>query len=228
MFHPNSVRKFPKLGGVTVQAYDALRTFIDSTSTESESLASARAHAGEFSLRIPDSSVGQLLTTLAASAAGEKVQTVAITPAASVVGLYLFDGLSDSGIVTCIDPEVEHQSHAKSTFRDAGYSPSRVRFLPSRPLDVMGRLATEAYHVIYADVPTLDLPAVIKAAWPLIARRGTLVLPDALLDATIADTSRTDRVTVAAREADEFVRSLEDAHVTRLPLGSGLTLVTKR
>lgn len=155
MFHPNSVRKFPKLGGVTVQAYDALRTFIDSTSTESESLASARAHAEEFSLRIPDSSVGQLLTTLAASAAGEKVQTVAITPAASVVGLYLFDGLSDSGIVTCIDPEVEHQSHAKSTFRDAGYSPSRVRFLPSRPLDVMGRLATEAYHVIYADVPTL-------------------------------------------------------------------------
>ncbi|MGO2866019.1 O-methyltransferase [Corynebacterium casei] len=213
---------------MTVQAYDALRTFIDSTSTESESLASARAHAEEFSLRIPDSSVGQLLTTLAASAAGEKVQTVAITPAASVVGLYLFDGLSDSGIVTCIDPEVEHQSHAKSTFRDAGYSPSRVRFLPSRPLDVMGRLATEAYHVIYADVPTLDLPVVIKAAWPLIARRGTLVLPDALLDATIADTSRTDRVTVAAREADEFVRSLEDAHVTRLPLGSGLTLVTKR
>ena len=87
MFHPNSVRKFPKLGGVTVQAYDALRNFIDSTSAESESLASARAHAEEFSLRIPDSSVGQLLTTLAASAAGEKVQTVAITPAASVVGL---------------------------------------------------------------------------------------------------------------------------------------------
>ena len=227
MFHPNCVQFFPKLVAVTVQAYDALRNYIDSTSTESDALASARAHAEEFSLRSPDSFVGQLLTTLAASAAGEKIQTIAITPAASVVGLYLFDGLPDSGIVTCIDPEVEHQSHAKATFRDARYSPSRVRFLPSRPLDVMGRLATEAYHVIYADVPTLDLPALIKAAWPLIARRGTLVLPDALLDATIADTSRTDRVTIAAREADELVRGIEDAHVTRLPLGSGLTLVTK-
>ena len=213
---------------MTVQAYDALRTYIDSTSYESEALASARAHAEEFSLRTPDPSMGQLLTTLAAAAEGDKVQTIAITPASSVVGLYLFEGLSDSGIVTCIDPEVEHQSHAKSTFRDAGYPPSRVRFLPSHPLDVMSRLATEAYHVIYADVPTLDLPALIKTAWPLIARGGTLVLPDALLDATIADPSRTDRVTVAAREADEYVRSLEDAHVTRLPLGSGLILATKR
>lgn len=228
MFLRADVQIFPKLEGVTVQAYDALRNYIDSTSYESDALASARAHAEEFSLRTPDPSIGQLLTTLAASAEGDKVQTIAITPASSVVGLYLFDGLSNSGIVTCIDPEVEHQSHAKSTFRDAGYSPSRVRFLPSRPLDVMSRLATNAYHVIYADVPTLDLPALVKAAWPLIASRGTLVLPDALLDATIADTSRTDRVTVAAREADEYVRSLDDAHVTRLPLGSGLILVTKR
>lgn len=212
---------------VTVQAYDALRNYIASTSATSEALANAHAHAEEYGLRAPDPSVGQLLTTLAATAAGEKVQTIAISPAASVVGLYLFEGLSDSGIVTCIDPEVEHQSNAKKIFREAGYPASRVRFLPSRPLDVMGRLATKSYHLIYADVPTLDLPTLVATAWPLIALHGTLVLPDSLLDGTIADASRTDRATIAAREADESVRQLEDAHVTRLPLGSGLTLVTK-
>ncbi|HKM24603.1 MAG TPA: O-methyltransferase, partial [Corynebacterium sp.] len=36
------------------------------------------------------------------------------------------------------------------------------------------------------------------------------------------------RDTTAAREADEMARSLEGAIVTRLPLGAGLTLITKR
>ena len=91
----------------------------------------------------------------------------------------------------------------------------------------MGRLANDAYQVIYADVAALDLPAIIKAAWPLLQQGGTLVLANSLLDGTLADVSRTDRDTAAAREADEYLRELEGASVTRLPLGSGLTLVTK-
>jgi len=91
----------------------------------------------------------------------------------------------------------------------------------------MGRLANDAYQVIYADVAALELPAIIKAAWPLLHQGGTLVLANSLLDGTLADASRTDRDTAAAREADEYLRELEGASVTRLPLGSGLTLVTK-
>lgn len=198
----------------------------------SEALEKARAHAEEFSLPVPDAATGQLLTTLTTASTGrpggiDKAQAVAITPAASVVGLYLLEGLPDGGILTCVDPEAEHQANAKTTFREAGYSASRVRLLPSHPLDVLSRLANEAYHVIYADVATMDLPALIKAAWPLLSHRGTLVLADSLLDGTLADATRTDRDTVAAREADQLVLGLEGAHVTRLPLSSGLTLVTK-
>lgn len=214
---------------VTTTAYDALRSYIDSTSEPSAALCGARDHAEEYGLPVPDESTGQLLTTLTATSSGvvDRPQAVAITPAASVVGLYLFAGMPDNGILTCIDPEAEHQRSAKSAFREAGYVPTRGRFLPSRPLDVLGRLATEAYQVIYADVAALDLPALIKAAWPLLHQHGTLVLANALLDGTVADTSRTDRDTAAAREADEYLRELEGATVTRLPLGSGLTLVTK-
>lgn len=214
---------------VTTTAYDALRSYIDSTSEPSAALCGARDHAEEYGLPVPDESTGQLLTTLTATSSGvvDRPQAVAITPAASVVGLYLFAGMPDNGILTCIDPEAEHQRSAKAAFREAGYAPTRGRFLPSRPLDVLGRLATEAYQVIYADVAALDLPALIKAAWPLLHQHGTLVLANALLDGTVADTSRTDRDTAAAREADEYLRELEGATVTRLPLGSGLTLVTK-
>ncbi|MBK4141668.1 O-methyltransferase [Corynebacterium macginleyi] len=214
---------------MTTTAYEALRSYIDSTSEPSAALRGARDHAEEYGLPIPDEPTGQLLTTLTAASSNgiNRPQAVAITPAASVVGLYLFAGMPDTGVLTCIDPEAEHQRSAKAAFHEAGYASTRGRFLPSRPFDVLGRLATEAYQVIYADVAALDLPALIKAAWPLLHQHGTLVLANALLDGTVADTSRTDRDTAAAREADEYLRELEGATVTRLPLGSGLTLVTK-
>ena len=207
---------------------DALRTYIESTSDVSEALATARRDAEEFGLRVPDEMTGQLLTTLAAASANDRsTGAVAVTPAAGVVGLYLRRGLGDTGTLTCIDPEAEHQTQARATFRDAGFAPSRARFLPSRPLDVMGRLANGAYQVIYVEVPPMELPTVITTAWPLLTQGGTLVLADALLDGTLADESRRDRDTAAAREADELARSLEGALVTRLPLGAGLTLITR-
>jgi len=220
---------FPKVYYVTTTAYEALRSYIETTSEPSAALRGARDHADEYGLPVPDESTGQLLTTLTAASAGstERPQSVAITPAANVVGLYLLAGMPDHGILTCIDPEAEHQRSAKTAFREAGYAPSRGRFLPSRPLEVMGRLANDAYQVIYADVAALELPAFIKAAWPLLHQGGTLVLANSLLDGTLADVSRTDRDTAAAREADEYLRELEGANVTRLPLGSGVTLVTK-
>ncbi|HFG8807066.1 O-methyltransferase [Corynebacterium striatum] len=214
---------------MTITAYDALRSYIESTSDVSEALAGARSHAEEYGLSVPDEATGQLLTSLIATSTGaERAQAVAITPAAAVVGIYLLQGLPENGIVTCIDPEAEHQAMAKATFREAGFATTRARFLPSRPLEVMGRLATDAYQLIFADVPALDMPALINAAFPLLRQHGTLVLANSLLDGTLADTTRTDRDTAAAREADELARSLEGAIVTRLPLGSGLTLITKQ
>ena len=168
---------------VTTTAYEALRSYIESTSEPSAALRGARDHAEEYGLPVPDESTGQLITTLTAASAGstERPQAVAITPAANMVGLYLLAGMPENGILTCIDPEAEHQRSAKEAFREAGYAPSRGRFLPSRPLEVMGRLANDAYQVIYADVAALELPAIIKAAWPLLHQHGTLVLALSLI-----------------------------------------------
>ena len=50
---------------------------------------------------------------------------------------------------------------------------------------------------------------------------------DSLVDGLVSDDSRADRQTVAAREADEFFRELDSVQVSRLPLGAGVTLITK-
>lgn len=210
-------------------AFEFLRNYVESTTEIDPALATAREDAAEFGLPVPDEVTGQLITTLAAATNGEgSTGAIAITPAAGLVGLYILRGLANGTTLTCIDPETEHQRHAKSIFREAGYSPSRVRFLPSRPLDVMGRLAFDSYQLVFGQVSPMDLRAFIDAAWPLLRPGGVLMLADALLDGTVSDDTRRDRDTVAAREADEYVRGLDGAHVARLPLGAGLTLVTKK
>jgi len=215
---------------VSDSAFSSLNEYISTAAGRSgqpelqAALDAARADADEYGLSAPSVALGSLLGTLAASGEGG---AVAMTPAAGVVGLHILAGLPEKSNLTCIDPEADHQARAKATFRDAGFGPSRTRFLPSRPLDVLGRLATESYHLVVADVEAVDLPAAIEAAWPLLTPGGTLVLLGSLLDGTLVDASRTDRITTAAREADALVDTLEGALVTRLPLDAGVTLVTR-
>lgn len=226
-------------------AFTSLSEYISGKYQEG-ALIDARSDASEYSLPTPSAAVGELLGTLAAAgaagtaggASGAVTGAVAMTPAAGVVGLHILAGLPEKSSLTCIDPEAEHQARAKSAFRDAGHGASRARFLPSRPLDVVGRLAAGAYHLVYVDVDPVDLPAVVEAAWPLLSPGGTLVLAGSLLDGTIADPTRKDRGTLAAREADELVDKFaagnaegfegQSAVVTRLPLDAGITLVTRR
>ena len=206
-------------------AVKALTDYIVRTTDTNEYHTRARSDAEEFGLSYPDEPTGQLLSTLAALSVSESNQAgIAATPASGIVGLYLLDGLGPDGHLTCIDPESEHQSNAKDVFRAAGYT--QFRFLPSRPLEVMGRLAPNSYRIVVGDLSSPDLPAFIDLAWPLLQPGGILVLLDCLYDGLLTDPS--DRDMAAAREADEKIRALDDALVSRLPLGSGVTLAVKR
>ena len=219
---------------VSETAFTQLSTYITARQDHlpeavGDALRQAREDAEENGVPAPSPIVGDLLTVLAAG--GEAAQgAVAVTPAAGVAGLHILAGLREKATLTCIEPEAALQAGAKEAFRTAGFAPSRVRFLTSRPLEVMGRLAAGAYQLIYADVAAVELRPLIDAAWPLLAPGGTLVIAGSLLDGTVADPTRRDRDTEAAREADAFVDTLalDQAAIARLPLDGGLTLATKR
>lgn len=219
---------------VSETAFSQLSTYITARRDHipeavADALRQAREDAEENGVPTPSPIVGDLLTVLAAGSQASQ-GAVAVTPAAGVAGLHILAGLREKATLTCIEPEAALQAGAKEAFRAAGFAPSRVRFLTSRPLEVMGRLATGAYQLIYADVAAVQLRPLIDAAWPLLAPGGTLVIAGSLLDGTVADPTRRDRETEAAREADAFVDTLalDDAAVARLPLDGGLTLITKR
>ena len=62
----------------------------------------------------------------------------------------------------------------------------------------------------------------------LLSDGGVLIFAGVLLDGTIADESRRDRDTVAAREAEKHLLEREDAQVTRLPIGAGAVALIKK
>ncbi len=220
---------------VTDSAFTTMNSYIAGRARRGETafdrgLQQARTDAEENYLSAPSAGLGSLLTTLAATG-GSSHGAVVVTPAAGVVGLHILHGLPEKATLTCIDPEAEHQAGARGAFRTGGFAGSRARFLTARPLDVMSRLAPASYHLVYADVAPVELSALVSAAWPLLAPGGTLVIADSLLDGTVADPTRRDRDTDAARALADDVDKLADdagAVVTRLPLDGGVTLVTRR
>ncbi|WJY67773.1 Putative O-methyltransferase [Corynebacterium auris] len=214
----------------TMNDYIAQRAEATAGDDIAQGLALALTHAEENFLPTPGAPLGALLGSLAAAGAAH-YGAVAVTPAAGAVGLHILRGLPEKSPLTCIDPEAEHQAAAREAFRAAGFSSSRARFLTAHPLDVMSRLAPASYHLVYADVAPVELSPLVAAAWPLLAPGGTLVIADSLLDGTVADPTRRDRDTEAARAAEEDVDKLgesKEALVTRLPLDGGITLITRR
>ncbi len=215
---------------VTATAFTQMTSYITDRLAEApDALHRAHVEADENGLRAPSIVVGSLLQTLAGTTGTQGA--VAVTPAAGVVGLHLLAGLPEKSTLTCIEPDAALQAGAKDAFKLAGHGASRTRFLTARPLDVMGRLAAQAYQLIYLDVAPRELQAVLELAWPLLSQGGMIVVADSLLDGTLADPSRRDRDTDAARAADDYVETLATDHgalVARLPLDGGLTLITKR
>lgn len=206
---------------------EPLAQYIASKTELSEILEKAQADATEYGMHYPNPITVSLIQTLAAATVNTSSNAIAVCPALGFVGLHLSAALGETGHLTMIDPESEHQAAIKQRFREAGIAPKAFRLLPSRPLEVMRKLAPNNYGFIYGDVIPLNQQAFIQAAWPLLKIGGILVLGESLLDGTFADPDRKDRDSMAVRETWELINSLS-GQVTRLPLGAGLTVITKQ
>ena len=216
--------------------FEAIRAFVSATADTNDVIESAEEAAREFGLLTPDAMTSEFLRFPAAQAAGEAASSghtptgIIMSPACGVLGLHVFEGInaaSQTGHLTCIEPEVQHQQLAKKAFADAGQRPNTFRFLPSSPLDVIGRLAAESYDLAVAECAVEEIQPLVEQTLPALRVGGVLIVLDTLLDGLVADDERTDRQTNQARQADEAIRFLESARVARLPLGAGATIITK-
>ena len=216
---------------------NAIKSYVEKTTPVDEPLAAAAEAAHEFGLLVPDAVTAEFLQFLAANTAGRAQlgghtpTGIIMSPACGLLGSHLFRGFHAAGAtqahLTCIEPEVQHQQLAKNAFKQIGVASNGFRFLPSQPLDVIGRLASNSYDLVIAECAVEDLEATVAATLPTLRAGGVLLLLDTLLDGTVGDEDRNDRQTTCAREADEYIAGLSGVTAARLPLGAGSTIISK-
>ncbi len=189
----------------------------------------ARERAAQLGAGAVGPGAGSALQVLAAAV--DARTAVEIGTGTGVASLYLLRGMPEAGVLTTIDPEVEHHRAAKEAFAEAGIRPTRTRTISGRGRDVLPRLTDGAYdlvllgHEVPGSPPTLDE---LAQAVRLLRAGGVLVVDHALWRDRVPDPARRDEATTAVRELVRHVRDDESLTPTLLPVSDGLLVAVKR
>ena len=152
---------------------------------------------------------------------------VEIGTGTGVASLWLLRGMNPDGILTTIDPEVEHQRAAKVAFAEAGIRTTRTRAISGRPSDVLPRLTDAAYDMVLVGAEPAHYPEYVEQALRLLRPGGVLAVDNALWHDRVPDPARRDETTTTVREVARLLRKDERVRPAMLPSGDGLLLAVR-
>ena len=170
--------------------------------------ASARAEAAELGAASPDALTAESIRLVARLTGARAAVCISPAPGVPALAILAAAGPGSAAVVTCITDDPHHLEAARSALRAAGHPASSARYIAARPLEVADKLADGAYDLLVADVPDHSVSRVVSRAHHLLRSGGALVL--------IGEH--------APLPADADLP--DHAHVTILPVGAGLTIVT--
>lgn len=183
-------------------------------------LAEARRRAADLGLHPVDAATGAVLAFLAGLQQARSI--VEIGTGTGVSGLWMLGAMPTDGVLTSVDLEAEHQRHAREVFAAAGFAPQRFRLIAGQALDVMPRLTDAGYDLVILDGDPRELGDYLDEAIRLVRPGGVLVAHDVLAGGAVADPSRRDPATVAARDVLTRLREEDGLRPVLLPVGAGL------
>jgi len=198
--------------------------YTEEFSDESEAMLRARSRADELGIECITPSTGAHLALLV-SALGAKAIVEAGT-GAGLSGLWLLSGNKDAVLAT-IDTEGDHQTAARSSFKDAKISAARTRVIHGRASDVMSNMADAAYDLVFLDADRETLELQIREASRLLRPGGVIAVAHALWRDRVPDPSIRDEVTGIYRNALRYFVNNDDFVTTLSPVGDGLLLASK-
>ena len=116
-----------------------MRAFATNFLPETEIIQRARQRGVEIGTYDTSASVGSLLRYLTHLVGATSI--VEVGTGAGVSGLWIFQAMTQKGLLTSIDDEVENAKLAKQAFEEAGISASRFRLITgnSREIVEIGR-----------------------------------------------------------------------------------------
>ncbi len=153
---------------------------------------------------------------------------VEIGTGSGVGTLWLLKGIMSSGVITTIDPEVQHIQIAKQVLIDADIAPNRYRLITSDYLEVMRKLADRAYDLVVFRGNPEDILDVIDEAHRILRVGGILAIDHFYGGGKVPDPAQRDPKTVALRDAGKFLKSqIEHWSISLNPIGDAVLLATK-
>ncbi|WP_350258828.1 O-methyltransferase [Scrofimicrobium sp. R131] len=199
--------------------------FCENYVSEPEPMVRAREVALELGADPVSPGTGALLRTLAATRDARAV--IEIGTGAGVGSLWLLAGMNPDGVLTTIDPEGEFQRAARANFRQAGIASHRSRFINDRALDVLPRMAEDAYDLVVIDGPAEETPQYLDHAARMLRRQGILVVVNALWNGNVANPAKRDMNTVIMREMTRALLESEQFVCSLLPIGEGVEVAVR-
>lgn len=200
--------------------------FCEENAAPPEEVVAARQLALELGGEPIGSVTGTLLQALAAAQDARAVLEVGT--GAGVSGLWLLLGMNPDGVLTTIDPEAEFQRAARTSFQRAGIAPHRSRFINGRALDVLPRMADEAYDMVVVDALPDETPRYVEHATRLLRSGGVMFLANALWFGNVANPAKRDPHTAIMREVVRELQESPQFQVSVLPVGNGVALAVKK
>ncbi|MBV7363505.1 O-methyltransferase [Actinomycetaceae bacterium TAE3-ERU4] len=199
--------------------------YAESFVPETETILATRLAAIEVGAGPVSAGIGSTLRVLARAINARSVFEVGT--GCGVSGLYLLEGMNESGMLTSVEIEGEFQRLARSAFLGAGYSPSRMRLFGGRALDLMPRMNTGAYDMVVLDGDPEEMPYYALHAARMLRSGGVLACVHALWGGAVADPARRDMVTLGMRETGRELLGPLGFIPCLLPVGDGLLVAVK-
>lgn len=200
--------------------------FSDNYLSEDPFQSAARERGVELGITDTSPGSGAFLKYVAALISAQSV--VEIGTGSGVGTLWLLKGLINSGVITTIDPEVQHTQIAKQVLNDADIAPNKYRLITSEYLEVMRKLADRAYDLVVFRGNPEDIFDVIDEAHRILRTGGILAIDHFFGGGKVPDPAQRDPKTVALRDAGKFLKSQSEIWSISLnPIGDAVLLATK-
>jgi predicted O-methyltransferase YrrM len=205
--------------------FDAAQ-FADNYQSEDPHQSAARERGVELGAQDTTPGAGAYLRYIAELISAQSV--VEIGTGSGVGTLWLLKGVINSGVITTIDPEVQHIQVAKQVLNDADIAPNRYRLITSDYLDVMRKLADRAYDLVVFRGNPEDIFDVIDEAHRILRTGGILAIDHFYGGGKVPDPAQRDPKTIALRDAGKFLKSQSESWSIALnPIGDAVLLATK-
>ena len=205
--------------------FDAAQ-FADTYLAEDPHQSAAREKGIELGVLDATPGSGAYLRYIASLISAQSV--VEIGTGSGVGTLWLLKGIMNSGVITTIDPEVQHVQIAKQVFTEADIAANRYRLITGDYLDVMRKLADRAYDLVVFRGNPEDIFDVIDEAHRILRTGGILAIDHFYGGGKVPDPAQRDPKTVALRDAGKFLKNQSEVWAISLnPIGDAVLLATK-